>query len=111
MYIIIMPTMNGEGHRVITFDDEEVKDLFNGDENFAKQLSEEYIFYWFDAKFSGKYFMKGITTPDKFDKMFFFEITGDGEGLIQMKNKIDEILLEYNLFTYITLNYSGKLYN
>ena len=39
-----MPTMNGEDHRVITFDDEEINDLFNGDENFAKQLSEEYFF-------------------------------------------------------------------
>ena len=41
----------------------------------------------------------------------FFEITGNDEGLIKLKNKIDERLLEYNLFTYITLNYSGKLYN
>ena len=56
--------------------------------------------------------MKGITKPDKFDKMLkFFEITGNDEGLIKLKNKIDERLLEYNLFTYITLNYSGKLYN
>ena len=38
-----MPTMNGEDHRIITFNDEEIKDLFNGDENFAKQLSEEYF--------------------------------------------------------------------
>ena len=106
-----MPTMNREDHRVITFDDEEIKDLFNGDANFAKQLSEEY-FYWFDAKFKDKYFMKGITKPDKFDKiLMFFEITGDEEGLIKMNNKIGERLLEYNLFTYITLDYSGKLYN
>ena len=28
-----------------------------------------------------------------------------------MNNKIGERLLEYNLFTYITLDYSGKLYN
>ena len=35
-----MPTMNREDHRVITFDDEEIKDLFNGDKHFAKQLSE-----------------------------------------------------------------------
>ena len=105
-----MPTMIGEDHRVITFDDEEIKDLFNGDESFAKQLSEEY-FYWFDAKFNDKCFMKGITKPDKFDKMLkFLEITGDEEGLIQKKNKIGERLLEYNLFIYITLDYSGKLY-
>ena len=103
--------MNGEDHRIITFDNEEINDIFNGDVNFAKQLSEEY-FYWFDAKFSDKYFMKGITKPEKFVKILkFFEITGDEEGLIQMKNKIDEILLEYNLFTYIKLYYSGKLYN
>ena len=103
--------MNGEDHRIITFDNEEIKDLFNGDENFAKQLSEEYV-YWFDAKFSDKYFMKGITKPDNFGKILkFFEITGDEEGLIQMTNKIDERLLEYNLFTYITLHYSCKLYN
>ena len=38
-----MQTMNREDHRVITFDDEEIKDLFNGDENFAKQLSEKYF--------------------------------------------------------------------
>ena len=56
--------------------------------------------------------MKGITKPDKFGKiLFFFEITGDEEGLIQMNNKIGERLLEYDLFTYIALNYSGKLYN
>ena len=103
--------MNGEDYRIITFDDGEIKDIFNGDENFAKQLSEEY-FYWFDAKFSDKYFMKGITKPDTFGKILkFFEITGDEEGLIQMKNKIDERLLEYNLFTYIKLSYSCKLYN
>ena len=66
-----MPTMNGEDHRIITFDDEEIKDLFNGDENFAKQLSEEYV-YWFDAKFSDKYFMKGITKPDNFGKILIF---------------------------------------
>ena len=103
--------MNGQDHRIITFDNEEIKDLFNGDENFAKQLSEEY-FYWFDAKFSDKYFMKGITKPDNFGKILkFFEITGDEEGLIQMKNRIDERLLEYSLFIYITLNYSGKLCN
>ena len=66
-----MPTMNREDHRVITFDDEEIKDLFNGDENFAKQLSGQY-FYWFDAKFNDKYFMKGITKPDKFDKILIF---------------------------------------
>ena len=72
-----MPTMNREDHRVITFDDEEIKDLFNGDENFAKQLSEEY-FYWFDAKFNDKYFMKGITKPDTFDTiLLFFEREGD----------------------------------
>ena len=106
-----MPTMNGKDHRIITFDDEEITDIFNGDVNFAKQLSEEY-FYWFDAKFNDKYFMKGITKPDKFGKILIFvEITGDEEGLIQMKNKIGERLLEYNLFTNITLNYSGKLYN
>ena len=47
--------------------------------------------------------MKGITKPDKFDKiLIFFEITGDEEGLIKMNNKIGERLLEYNLFTYIT---------
>ena len=66
-----MPTMNGQDHRIITFDNEEIKDLFNGDENFAKQLSEEY-FYWFDAKFSDKYFMKGITKPDNFGKILKF---------------------------------------
>ena len=38
-----MPTMNGEDHRIITFDDEEIKDIFNGDVNFAKQLSEEFF--------------------------------------------------------------------
>ena len=54
MFIVIMPTMNGEDHRIITFDDEEIKDIFNGDVNFAKQLSEEY-FYWLDAKFNDKY--------------------------------------------------------
>ena len=63
--------MNGEDHRIVSFDDEEIKDLFNGDENFAKQLSEEY-FYWFDAKFSDKYFMKGITKPDNFGKILNF---------------------------------------
>ena len=41
----------------------------------------------------------------------FFEITGSDEGLIKLKNKIDERLLEYYLFTYIKLYYSGKLYN
>ena len=56
--------------------------------------------------------MKGITKPDKFDKiLMFFEITGDEEGLIKMNNKIGERLLEYNLFTYVTLYYLGKLYN
>ena len=55
IYIIIMPTMNGKDHRIITFNDGEIKDLFNGDENCAKQLSEEYV-YWFDAKFSEKIF-------------------------------------------------------
>ena len=55
-----MPTMDGEDHRIITFDDEETKDIFNGDVNFAKQLSEEY-FYLFDAKFNDNYFMKGTT--------------------------------------------------
>ena len=66
-----MPTMNREDHRVITFDDEEITDLFNGDENVAKQLSEEY-FYWFDAKFNDKCFMKGITKPDNFGKILNF---------------------------------------
>ena len=103
--------MNREDYRIRTFDDGEVKDIFNGDENFAKQLSEEY-FYWVDAKFSDKYVMKGITKPDKFGKiLIFFEITGGEEGLIQIKNKIDERLLEYNVFTYIKLYHSGKLYN
>ena len=56
--------------------------------------------------------MKGITKPDKFDKiLMFFEITGDEEGLIKMNNNIGERLLEYNLFTYVTLYYLGKLYN
>ena len=97
--------MNGEDHRIITFDDEEIKDIFNGDVNFAKQLSEEY-FYWLDAKFNDKCFMKGISKPGKFDKMLkLVEITGRDEGLIKLKNKIDERLLEYNLFTYITLCY------
>ena len=106
-----MPTMNGQDHRIITFDNEEINDIFDGDKNFARQLSIEY-FYWLDAKFNNKYFMKGITKPDKFDKMLkFFEITGNDEGLIKLKNKIGERLLEYNLFTYIKLNYSGKLYN
>ena len=40
--------------------------------------------------------MKGITKPDKIDKiLIFFEITGDEEGLIKMNNKIGERLLEY----------------
>ena len=83
-----MPTINREDHKVITFDDEEIKDLFNGDENFDKQLSEEYV-YWFDAKFNDKYFMKGITKPDKFDKMLkFLESTGGEEGLIKMNKKL-----------------------
>ena len=56
--------------------------------------------------------MKGITKPDKFDKiLMFFELTNDEEGLIKMNNKIGERLLEYNLFTYVKLYYSGKLYN
>ena len=103
--------MNREDHRVIIFDNEEIKDLFNGDENFSKQLSEEY-FYWFDAKFKDKYFMKGITKPDEFNKILkFYELTNDKEGLIKMNNKIGERLLEYDLFTYVTLDYLGKLYN
>ena len=103
--------MNGQDHRIITFDDEEIDDLFDGDKNFARQLSIE-LFYWFDAKFNDKYFMKGITKPDKLDKILkFFKIRGDSDNLIQMKNKIDERLLEYNLFTYIKLYYSGRLDN
>ena len=86
-------------------------DIFDGDKNFARQLSIQH-FYWLDAKFNNKYFMKGITKPEKFAKMLkFFEITGNDEGLIKLKNRIGERLLEYNLFTYITLNYSSKLYN
>ena len=49
--------------------------------------------------------MKGITKPNNFGKILnFFEITGDEEGLIKMNNKIGERLLEYNIFTYITLD-------
>ena len=48
-----MPTMNGQDHRIIAFDNEEIKDLFDGDKNFARQLSIEY-FYWLDAKFNKK---------------------------------------------------------
>ena len=62
-----MPTMNGEDHRTITFDNEEINDIFSGDVNFAKQLSEEY-FYRLDAKLNDKYFMKGITKPEKLIK-------------------------------------------
>ena len=108
---MVTPSAKGFPLEVITFDNEEINDIFNGDVNFAKQLSEEYV-YWLDAKFNDKYFMKGITKPEKFGKMLkFFEITGSDEGLIKLKNKIDERLLEYNLFTYIKLYYSGKLYN
>ena len=52
-----------------------------------------------------------VQKPNAHRVPFCFEITGGGESLIQMKNKIDERLFEYNLFTYITLNYSVKLYN
>ena len=56
--------------------------------------------------------MKGITKPEKFHKMLkFFEIIGGDEHLAKIKNIIDERLLEYDLFAYITLCYSGKLYN
>ena len=38
-----MPTMNGQDHRIITFDDEEINDLFDGDKNFAGQLSIDFF--------------------------------------------------------------------
>ena len=33
--------MNGQDHRTITFDDEEINDLFDGDKNFARQLMKD----------------------------------------------------------------------
>ena len=41
----------------------------------------------------------------------FLEITGGDEGLIKMKNRIDERLLAYDLFTHITSDSSGNLCN